>query len=111
MRSWYTGFSSEIGTKLRDWAVGQAGGSCYSRAALSSNDSKTRYMYGWHSFGAGARQQRGRHSQVKGARRRRGRQCMHIHPTDEVTPLASGETDGRRIACFNTAEEAKKVER
>ena len=38
-----TGFLSEIGTKLRDWAVGQAGGSCYSRAALSSNDSKTRY--------------------------------------------------------------------
>ena len=38
-----TGFSSEIGTKLCDWAVGQAGGSCYSRAALSSNDSKTRY--------------------------------------------------------------------
>ena len=38
-----TGFSSEIGTKLRDWAVGQAGGSCYSQAALSSNDSKTRY--------------------------------------------------------------------
>ena len=38
-----TGFSSEIGTKLRDWAVGQAGGSCYSRAALSSNDSKTLY--------------------------------------------------------------------
>ena len=36
-----TGFSSEIGTKLRDWAVGQAGGSCNSRAALSSNDSKT----------------------------------------------------------------------
>ena len=28
-----TGFSSEIGTKLSDWAVGQAGGSCYSRAA------------------------------------------------------------------------------
>ena len=23
-----TGFSSEIGTKLRDWAVGQAGGRC-----------------------------------------------------------------------------------
>ena len=40
----YTGFLSEIGTKLRDWAVGQAGGSCYSRAALSSNDSKTLYM-------------------------------------------------------------------
>ena len=38
-----TGFSSEIGTKLRDWAVGQAGGSCYSQAALSSNDSKTLY--------------------------------------------------------------------
>ena len=38
----HTGFSSEIGTKLRDWAVGQAGGSCYSWAALSSNDSKTR---------------------------------------------------------------------
>ena len=38
-----TGFSSEIGTKLRDWAVGQAGGSCYSRAALPSNDSKTLY--------------------------------------------------------------------
>ena len=38
-----TGFSSEIGTKLRDLAVGQAGGSCYSRAALSSNDSKTLY--------------------------------------------------------------------
>ena len=35
-----TGFSSEIGTKLRESAVGQAGGSCYSRAALSSNDSK-----------------------------------------------------------------------
>ena len=39
-----TGFSSEIGTKLRDWAVGQAGGSCYSQAAFSSNDSKTRYF-------------------------------------------------------------------
>ena len=38
-----TGFSSEIGTKLRESAVGQAGGSCYSRAALSSNDSKTLY--------------------------------------------------------------------
>ena len=36
-----TGFSSEIGTKLHDWAVRQAGGSCYSQAALSSNDSKT----------------------------------------------------------------------
>ena len=39
----FTGFSSEIGTKLRDWAVGQAGGSFYSQAALSSNDSKTLY--------------------------------------------------------------------
>ena len=39
-----TGFSSEMGTKLRDWAIGQAGGSCYSQAALSSNDSKTRYI-------------------------------------------------------------------
>ena len=38
-----TGFSSEIGTKLRDWAIGQAGAGCYSQAALSSNDSKTRY--------------------------------------------------------------------
>ena len=37
----HTGFSSEIGTKLRDWAVGQAEGSCCSQAALSSNDSKT----------------------------------------------------------------------
>ena len=43
----YTGFSSEIGTKLRDWAVGQAGGSCYSPAALSANDSKTLYPY-WY---------------------------------------------------------------
>ena len=38
-----TGFSTQIGTKLRDLAVGQAGASCYSLAALSSNDSKTRY--------------------------------------------------------------------
>ena len=40
----FTGFSSEIGTKLRGWAVGQAGGSCCSQAALSSNDSKTLYF-------------------------------------------------------------------
>ena len=33
-----------IGTRLRDWAIGQAGGGCYSWAALSSNDSKTRYV-------------------------------------------------------------------
>ena len=39
----YTGISSEIGTKLRDWAIGQARAGCYSQAALSSNDSKTRY--------------------------------------------------------------------
>ena len=39
-----TGFSSEIGTKLREWAVGQAGGSCNSQAALSLNYSKTRYL-------------------------------------------------------------------
>ena len=37
-------FLSEIRTKLHDWAVGQAGGSCYSQAALSSNDSKTLYV-------------------------------------------------------------------
>ena len=41
----YTGFLSEIGTKLRDLAVRQAGGSCYPRAALSSNDSKTRPVF------------------------------------------------------------------
>ena len=39
-----TGISSEIGAKLRDWAVWQAGSSCYSRAASSSNDSKTLYI-------------------------------------------------------------------
>ena len=38
-----TGISIQIGSKLRDWAVRQAGAGCYSRAALSSNDSKTRY--------------------------------------------------------------------
>ena len=38
------GFLSQIGTKLRDWVVGQAGACCYSQAALSSNDSKTRYI-------------------------------------------------------------------
>ena len=35
-----TKFSSEIRTKLRDWAVWQAMAGCYSRAALSPNDSK-----------------------------------------------------------------------
>ena len=44
IRQMDTEFSSEIGTELRDWAVGQAGGSCYSWAALSSNDSKTLYL-------------------------------------------------------------------
>ena len=38
-----TGILSQ--TKLRDWAVRQAGAGCYSRAALSSNDSKTRYAF------------------------------------------------------------------
>ena len=33
-----TGISRQIRTKLRDWAVGQAGASCYSQAAMSSND-------------------------------------------------------------------------
>ena len=49
-RSW---FLSEIGTKLRDWAVGQAGGSCYSQAALSSNDSKTLYLSNVIMHGSG----------------------------------------------------------
>ena len=40
----YTGISSEIMTKLRDWAVWQARAGCYSQAALSSNDSKTLYI-------------------------------------------------------------------
>ena len=39
----HTGISSQIGTKLRDWAVWQARAGCYSMAALSSNDSKTLY--------------------------------------------------------------------
>ena len=36
-----TGISSQISTKLRDWAVWQARDGCYSQAALSTNDSKT----------------------------------------------------------------------
>ena len=40
----HTGISSEIRTKLRDWAIWQAGVGCYSQAALSSNDSKTLYI-------------------------------------------------------------------
>ena len=41
-----TGFSSQIGTKLRDWAIRQAWGRCHPWAALSSNDSKTLYTTG-----------------------------------------------------------------
>ena len=41
----YTGFSREKGAKLRDWAVGD---DCYSQAALSLNDSKTRYYLHFH---------------------------------------------------------------
>ena len=37
-----TGDSSHSGAKLRDWANRQAEAGCYSWAALSSNDSKTR---------------------------------------------------------------------
>ena len=39
-----TGISSQIRTKLSDWAVGQARAGCYSQATLSSNDSKTLYF-------------------------------------------------------------------
>ena len=38
-----TGISSQIRSKLRDWALRQAKAGCYSQAALSSNDSKTLY--------------------------------------------------------------------
>ena len=38
-----TGILSHLGAKLRDWAVRQAGAGSYSWAALSSDDSKTRY--------------------------------------------------------------------
>ena len=37
-----TGILSHLGAKLRDWADRQAEAGCYSWAALSSNDSKTR---------------------------------------------------------------------
>ena len=40
-----TGISSQIRTKLRDWAVRQARAGCYCPAALSSNDSKTLYIF------------------------------------------------------------------
>ena len=36
-----TGISSQIRTKLRDWANRLAEAGCYSQAAMSSNDSKT----------------------------------------------------------------------
>ena len=36
-----TGISSRMRTELRNWTVRQARASCYSRTALSSNDSKT----------------------------------------------------------------------
>ena len=39
-----TGILSQIGTKLRVWEIGQAGASCYSWAALSSNNWKTLYQ-------------------------------------------------------------------
>ena len=41
----YTWISSHLGARLRDWAGRQAEAGCYSWAALSSNDSKTRYTY------------------------------------------------------------------
>ena len=44
LRRQLTGISSEIRTKLRDWAVWQARADCYSQAALSSNHSKTLYI-------------------------------------------------------------------
>ena len=37
-----TGISSQFGAKLREWAARHAGAGCYSKAALSLNDSKTR---------------------------------------------------------------------
>ena len=39
-----TGISSHLGAKLRDWADRQAMAGCFSWAALSSIDSKTRYI-------------------------------------------------------------------
>ena len=38
-----TGILSHLWAKLRDWAIRQAGAGCYSWAAFSSNDSRTRY--------------------------------------------------------------------
>ena len=39
----FTGISSQLRAKLRDWAVRPVRAGCYSRAALSLTDSKTRY--------------------------------------------------------------------
>ena len=41
----YTGTLSHLKAKLRDWANRQAEAGCYSWAALSLNDSKTRYTH------------------------------------------------------------------
>ena len=46
-----TGISSHLGAKLRDWADRQAEAGCYSWAALSSNDSNTRYFDSLFSLG------------------------------------------------------------
>ena len=35
---------------LQDWAVGQARAGCYSRAPLSSNDSKTQQTVAWYNW-------------------------------------------------------------
>ena len=40
----FTGISSQIRTKLPDWAVLPVRAGCCSGTALSSNDSKTRYL-------------------------------------------------------------------
>ena len=42
-----TGILSQMRTKLRDRAVWQARGGCYSQASMSSNDSKTLYLKVW----------------------------------------------------------------
>ena len=41
----YTGFLSQLGAKLRDWAVRPVRAGCYSWAELSFIDSKTLYTY------------------------------------------------------------------
>ena len=45
-----TGISSQLRAKLRDWAVRPERAGCYSRAALSLTDSKTRYILAWQSL-------------------------------------------------------------